>query len=566
MDIIKPNSVQNIINKFCYTIGMIPSSYKQSLTYEEQIMAIGNYLEEIVFPAINNNAEALVELQNLFIELKNYVENYFDNLDIQQEVDNKIEELLQSGQLDEIITSYLELNGILAFNTVNDLKNATNIINGSFTRTFGKVNYNDGEGAYYKIRNITSADVIDGINIISLNNYDTLIAEKIINLDTTPKVLESFYYYIDGENGNDNNDGLSNITAFKTIDKFLSLLNNGKTDIRAHILTSGNYHITSNINVFTNASIHLNSELTGENRPVIIFDRSDRSIAFYTSHINFQNIVLSQENPNTNSRLYFEGCTVGMTNVSTNIDKIAFQAGGIQIENLECNILQLMHIEGYIKDLKINNNDNTRNGVEINWCGSLRLYGNFIAEELEQESITENQALFLVNFSTVCLMFSFTNTLNNRYYTGLFANNSNVWITKNRYNALSKNGDRYSLNDPVLVNVNIYNHNNIDTEWKELDIISGTAGTGHYIPMYRIKNGILYLTGSVTGVNQGETIATLPPEITISNNRYTFVTSINALAEINLVRILENNNIVAFRTYGSNATVSLSGISIPLDY
>ena len=48
LTLIKPEKVQNIINKFCYTIGMIPTSYKISMTYEEQIIAIGNYLETTV--------------------------------------------------------------------------------------------------------------------------------------------------------------------------------------------------------------------------------------------------------------------------------------------------------------------------------------------------------------------------------------------------------------------------------------------------------------------------------------------------------------------------------------
>ena len=93
LNLIKPEKVQNIINKFCYTIGMIPTSYKMSLTYEEQIIAIGHYLETTVYPAINNNAEALGELQNLFLDLKNYVDNYFDNLDVQSEINNKLDEM-----------------------------------------------------------------------------------------------------------------------------------------------------------------------------------------------------------------------------------------------------------------------------------------------------------------------------------------------------------------------------------------------------------------------------------------------------------------------------------------
>ena len=53
LNLIKPEKVQNIINKFCYTIGMIPTSYKVSLTYEEQIDAIGHYLETTVYPAMS---------------------------------------------------------------------------------------------------------------------------------------------------------------------------------------------------------------------------------------------------------------------------------------------------------------------------------------------------------------------------------------------------------------------------------------------------------------------------------------------------------------------------------
>lgn len=181
LNLIKPLGVQNIINKFCFTIGMIPSSYKLSLTYEEQIVAIGKYLEETVIPALNNNAEAVAELQTLFIQLKDYVENYFDNLDVQNEINNKLDTMAQSGELADIIGQYLELAGLLCFNTLNELKNAQNLSQGSFTKTFGLNEYNDGKGEFYKIRQITNQDIIDEINIISLTNYPSLVAELIKN-------------------------------------------------------------------------------------------------------------------------------------------------------------------------------------------------------------------------------------------------------------------------------------------------------------------------------------------------------------------------------------------------
>lgn len=177
LEIIKPKKVQNLINKFCYTIGMLPTSYKISLTYEEQILAIGKYLEETVYPAINNNAEALSELQTLFAELKDYVENYFDNLDIQEQINNKLDEMAEGGELQEIMADYLNANTIWTFDTIPDLKNSENLVNGSFVRTYGYRNIDDGGASFYKVRTVTTEDIIDNILIVSLPNNPTLVAE-----------------------------------------------------------------------------------------------------------------------------------------------------------------------------------------------------------------------------------------------------------------------------------------------------------------------------------------------------------------------------------------------------
>ena len=70
----------NPFGRMCVSLGMIPSSYKESLTYEEQILWFMNYLEKTVTPALNNNADAIIELQGLYEQIKTYVDEYFDNL------------------------------------------------------------------------------------------------------------------------------------------------------------------------------------------------------------------------------------------------------------------------------------------------------------------------------------------------------------------------------------------------------------------------------------------------------------------------------------------------------
>lgn len=174
------------------TIGNIPTSFAESLSYFEALQILAKYIQNTLIPALNGDTEAIAELQAKYNELKNYIDTYFDNLDVQEEINNKLDDMAEHGELADIIAQYLQLAGVLAFDTIADMQAATNIVNGSTARTLGSINYLDGKGAFYKIRNITNDDVVDGVNIIQItaDPSDTLIAEKIPdNLDTSPSVF-----------------------------------------------------------------------------------------------------------------------------------------------------------------------------------------------------------------------------------------------------------------------------------------------------------------------------------------------------------------------------------------
>lgn len=155
------------IIKFCATIGNLPTSYMQSLTYEEQLLWLLNFLNETLLPTMHETINSIEEL-----------ENWFNNLDVQEEVNNKLEEMAQSGELEEIISQYLNSTAMFCFDTVEDMKSATNLINGSYAKTLGYHNLNDTGGATYKIRNVNSGDNVDESFIIRIN--DNLVAELII--------------------------------------------------------------------------------------------------------------------------------------------------------------------------------------------------------------------------------------------------------------------------------------------------------------------------------------------------------------------------------------------------
>lgn len=175
---LKPiNTIPNF-KRFCMTIGELPTSYLETMTYYEMLVWFTEYMKNTIIPTINNNGLAVEELQNKYIELKSYVDNYFNNLDVQQEINNKLDQMVQDGTLQEIIASYLNSKAIFGFDNVALMKSATNLIDGSYAKTLGYYDKNDGGGALYKIRQITNSDVVDNMFIISLNN-ENLIAELI---------------------------------------------------------------------------------------------------------------------------------------------------------------------------------------------------------------------------------------------------------------------------------------------------------------------------------------------------------------------------------------------------
>ena len=190
---------------FCQHV--IPLAYDESMSYYETLCALRDYLVNTVIPAVNNNADAVTELQNAFNTLQNYVDNYFNNLDVQNEINNKLDEMAKDGTLTNIIAAYLEINSILAYNTKNDLKNANNLNDGSFTKTYGNISYNDGFGAFYKIRKLVNTDEIDEDKLIGLTNYPDLVAEKMPN---NIKITNVLYYGAKGDGITDDTTAIIN--------------------------------------------------------------------------------------------------------------------------------------------------------------------------------------------------------------------------------------------------------------------------------------------------------------------------------------------------------------------
>lgn len=77
-----------------------------ALTDYQLICKVVEYLNKVI--EVTNKTTGQVELlTTAFNQLKDYVDHYFDNLDVQAEIDNKLDEMAESGQLQALINNYL---------------------------------------------------------------------------------------------------------------------------------------------------------------------------------------------------------------------------------------------------------------------------------------------------------------------------------------------------------------------------------------------------------------------------------------------------------------------------
>lgn len=245
-NLIPPSPQINIQNlkpfpRFCMSIGAIPTSYMYSLSYEEQLLWFCKFLQDTVIPAINNNGEAVAELQALYIQLKNYVDNYFTNLDIQQEINNKLDEMAEDGTLADIINIFIA-NSQFTFDTVNDMKNSTKLSTNCKVRTFGYFELNDGGGADYLIREKTAEDEETG-NIIFINNT-SLVAELIPSL-----FLNSLQFGCIFDGVTDTTTNLQNFINYLQNKNITGILKSGTYICNGYLNITGSLHLIGEDNV-----------------------------------------------------------------------------------------------------------------------------------------------------------------------------------------------------------------------------------------------------------------------------------------------------------------------------
>ena len=151
-----------------------------ALTEWQLFCKLGKEMNKII-NSENTLGTQVENVTNAFIELQKFVNNYFANLDVQEEINNKLNTMAQDGTLQNIISEFLKIKTELLFNSVSEMLTSNNLIEGSTAKTLGYYNFNDGGSARYKIVNDNSL-IVDNMTVYLLNNglkavliYDTKI-------------------------------------------------------------------------------------------------------------------------------------------------------------------------------------------------------------------------------------------------------------------------------------------------------------------------------------------------------------------------------------------------------
>ena len=85
---------------------VLPLVYDDSLSYYELLDKVIDYLNKTMedVTVLNDDTEALYAAYN---QLQSYVNNYFDNLDVQQEIDNKLDAMVLNGTLTRLVRPFV---------------------------------------------------------------------------------------------------------------------------------------------------------------------------------------------------------------------------------------------------------------------------------------------------------------------------------------------------------------------------------------------------------------------------------------------------------------------------
>ena len=219
------------------------------------------YLNKVI-DDMNAVGQQTENITNAMTELQDYVNNYFDSLDIQEEVNNKLDKMVEDGTLLNLISPILN-------ELTENVNNALNTINNSEMKSIREKYYNN-----YKIYETPLLNDDFFKNVIVYRSNEKMNIDYFVN-SSNFRVSGGNDIYI-SPNGNDTSgDGTQN-NPYKTVQKGITATTSG-----------GTLHLMEGVYQRINTSINKNMNLIGEG--IVILTDSDDQVT-WTQNVSYPNV------------------------------------------------------------------------------------------------------------------------------------------------------------------------------------------------------------------------------------------------------------------------------------
>jgi hypothetical protein len=105
---------------------VLPLVYDDSLSYYELLCKVVDYLNKTMEDVETLHGD-VTNLHKAYEELQNYVNTYFSSLDVQEEIDNKLNDMANSGELSNLIKPLIDVNQPKIVKNENEMTNKSTI-------------------------------------------------------------------------------------------------------------------------------------------------------------------------------------------------------------------------------------------------------------------------------------------------------------------------------------------------------------------------------------------------------------------------------------------------------
>lgn len=154
---------------WCQTV--LPLVYDDSLSYYELLCKVVNYM--------NNFTGDLARVEEMIVEYQ----EYFDNLDVQAEIDNKLDKMAEDGTLTEIVAQFIEFIDptLTQPNKAADAK-----VVGDALKKFELGDYTDAQCVQAFVNYMNEKARIMGMSKTSFVNASGYVTSELFNHKSTP--------------------------------------------------------------------------------------------------------------------------------------------------------------------------------------------------------------------------------------------------------------------------------------------------------------------------------------------------------------------------------------------